>query len=114
MTRTKAYFTVEVELDPVSGAFDTVDSACEYVQASLSDSIGHYNPVVVPLTAANKLTADIHDTDSPYMKGYREGRSGDTGSVDNAWTSRQKASYSLGYAYGVDDRTVSLKEKANV
>lgn len=44
--RTKVTLTVEVELDPIPGAFSTPESAKEHIQYFLNDAISHYNPIV--------------------------------------------------------------------
>lgn len=46
MERKRVVLEVDVELDPVPGAFHTAESAQENVQAMLNSMIPHYHPIV--------------------------------------------------------------------
>lgn len=41
--------TVEVDLDPIPGAFHTIENAAEHVQRMLDHAVPHYNPKVTPV-----------------------------------------------------------------
>lgn len=45
--RKRIILEVIVDLDPMPGTFNTVESALSSIQAILLSSIGHYNPVVI-------------------------------------------------------------------
>lgn len=46
MDRTRIDLTLNVDLDPVPGAFHTPESAQEIIQAVLTAAMSQYNPVV--------------------------------------------------------------------
>ena len=50
MERERVQILVEVDLDPIPGAFHTPDSALWQVEDILRGSIPHYNPMTTKVT----------------------------------------------------------------
>lgn len=78
MKRDRIKLEIEVDLDPVPGAFHDRMDASERIYRMLNDSIGHYNPTVkaVQMRRASDptwsdLPNDPHDEHRPTMRGDR-------------------------------------------
>ena len=56
---TEVVFTLTVNLDPVPGAFNTVEDALTRIQQILNDRIAHYQPVLRTIDGCRAEKRDI-------------------------------------------------------
>jgi hypothetical protein len=62
---TKIIIAIEVELDPIPGAFHTKQDAVRTVDAILNGRISHYNPRVLEDLVVHEVKIDLYDSSTP-------------------------------------------------